>query len=625
MKDLLLESLSTNKSSRRKSFGKKELLHLLGGESVLHTKDDSVVLGDRHRFARLSILLLALLFVFLTFISRAFIFQLIKGNEYFALSEKNSIRNFTIQAERGVIYDRNNKVIVRNKPSFSLELSVDLCKSKETQNKCVEELDLVSTVLEVEKPDILRQIKLGKRSILLNSGIPKSQTVILEPKIAKYKALELSIAPVRDYIYGDAYAHVTGYVGLADTVYPQIVGKAGIEKYYDEILAGFPGSKIVQVDSASLNYALLSEYPPLPGRNVKLNLDIELQKEAYEMLKQAIEKNKAKAGSIVAQNPQTGGILALVNYPSFDPNKLTVGLSQKEFNLLQNSTLFPFFNRAISGIYPPGSVFKMFVAAGALEEKVIKKDTTIDDKGFLSVAGYTFRNWKLDGHGVVNLVRALQVSNDTYFYTIGGGYGAIRGLGIEKLNTWVRKFGFGALTNIDLEGESKGYIPNGKDRPWYLGDTYITSIGQGDVLTTPLQINNGVTYFANGGKLFVPSIVSEIDGESPKLPQLIAKDLILQQNYNLIVEGMKAAVNTGGTGYPVFDFTQKHPGIELAGKTGTAEYTDAAGKNSTHAWFTVFGPLENSSIVLTVFLEGGGSGSDDAAPIARKLLDFWFK
>ncbi len=625
MKNLILESLSTGKSKRRKGFEKIDSLPLLGGDTVLESKDTSVVLDSKHRFTRLILLAITLLLVFLTFVSRAFIFQLVKGNEYFALSEKNSIRNFTIQAERGVIYDRNNKVIVRNKPSFSLELSVDLCKSKEAQKKCVEELDLVSTVVKIEKQDILGQIQSGKRSILLTSGIPKSQTVVLEPKIAKYKALELSIAPVRDYIYANVYAHIIGYVGLADTIYPQIIGKTGVEKYYNEILSGFQGSKIVQVDSASLNYVLLSEYPPLPGRNIKLNMDIDLQKEAYEALKQTVEKGKAKAGAVVAQDPQTGGVLALVSYPSFDPNKLTVGLSQKEFNDLQNSTLFPFFNRAISGIYPPGSVFKMFVAAGALEEKIVKKDTTIDDKGFLSVAGYTFRNWKLDGHGIVDLVRALQVSNDTYFYTIGGGYGSIRGLGIEKLSTWVRKFGFGAPTKIDLEGESRGYIPDGKDRQWYLGDTYITSIGQGDVLTTPLQINNGVTYFANGGKIFTPAVVAEIDGESPKQPQLIAQKLISQQNYQLIIEGMKAAVNPGGTGYPVFDFTQKHPGIELAGKTGTAEYIDAAGKASTHAWFTVFGPVENSSIVLTVFLEGGGSGSDDAAPIARKLLDFWFK
>jgi len=226
-------------------------------------------------------------------------------------------------------------------------------------------------------------------------------------------------------------------------------------------------------------------------------------------------------------------------------------------------------------------------------------------------------------------VKALQVSNDTYFYTIGGGHNNIGGLGIQKLAEWANKFGYGKLTGIDLNGELPGNMPDGTARAWYLGDTFITTIGQGDVLSTPLQVNNVTSYFANGGYLYEPKVVESIDGISGNKPKIINEKLTNYEIYDLVREGMAAVAAPGGTAYPLFDFPQKHSGVVLAAKTGTSEFTNPQGEDKTHAWLTVFGPYNegkyDSTIALTIFLESGGAGSDDATPIARELMDIWFK
>ena len=313
----------------------------------------------------------------------------------------------------------------------------------------------------------------------------------------------------------------------------------------------------------------------------------------------------------------------MVSYPSFDPNLLSGGrITSAEFSKLADDENFPFFNRAISAMYPPASTIKMVVAAAALAEGVINENTIIIDKGYISTGGSTFKNWKAGGHGPVNLLRALQVSNDTYFYIVGGGLpsGSIKGLGIEKLSAWAKKFGFGSKTGIDIAGETAGFVPNGIGRDWYLGDTYITAIGQGDFLVTPLQINTVITYFANGGFLFSPRVVKEVEGQGATDIDVLASGLVSPHNYELVRQGLKAAVEPGGTAYPLFGFAVNGKKIGLAGKTGTAE----VGDGDTHAGFTVFGPYDDPTISLTVFLEKGGGGADAAAPIAAELLKFWF-
>ncbi|HDQ88757.1 MAG TPA: hypothetical protein ENN92_01255, partial [candidate division WWE3 bacterium] len=341
---------------------------------------------------------------------------------------------------------------------------------------------------------------------------------------------------------------------------------------------------------------------------------------------------RARAGVVVAQDPKTGGILALVSYPSFDSQKMISNITSKELAEMESAGSFPFFNRAIGAGYAPGSTFKLVMGSAILEEKIATPATSIFDTGSISVAGYTFKNWKLDGHGEVNLLRALQVSNDPYFYIMGGGYGDITGLGIERIHKWANQFGFGAKTGIDLPGEITGFVPDADYKDWYLGDTYITSIGQGDFLATPLQVNVMTGFFANGGELLRPLVVKSVEGagngaangNGQNKKEVIAKDFVSPSTLATVREGVLRAASPGGTGYPVYDFADHHNGVVVAGKTGTSEYIDSNGEYGTHAMFTAWAPYEDPEIVLTVFLEGGGSGAHDAAPVARRLLDYWF-
>jgi penicillin-binding protein 2 len=628
------------------------------GEDALLTKDPSLKLDNNPRLWNLSLFILLTLSAFFLLIGRSFELQIIKGKENFSLAEQNQIRLIRNIAERGLIKDKNNVVMVRNKPAFRLELDSTVCGRKESEwQNCIELVDnaLKNSSISYNKEKILADIKLGKQSIIIALGLTKEQILPLESKLPSITGLYISTFPQRDYLFSDSSAHVLGYVGGGTLSYPSVEGKIGVEEYYNSYLTGVDGGELIQVDSSGKKVASISSTSSIPGKEVILFLDSNIQKIAYEELKKAVEEKKAIAGTVIATDPLTGGVLSMVSYPSFDPNILSVGLKQEVFEKILNDPIFPFFNRAISAVYPPASTFKMLMASAGLMEHIIDENTTIDDKGFIQVGTFIFRNWKLSGHGIVNVLRAIQVSNDTFFYSVGGGYGSIAGLGIEKIFNWATRFGFGKLSGIDINGEVKGHIPTGKDREWYLGDNYITAIGQGDVLSTPLQVNLLTAYFANGGKIMKPRIVQEIEGHSTQETVLV-ENLVDDHTYNLVREGLNLAVKPGGTGYPFFDFPQKY-GFEVAGKTGTAEF-GFGDKIKTHAWFTVFGPYaevpnsdakttnptisnvprptldllsqkiqpkkSSGSIVVTVFLEEGGSGADNAAPIARKIFDYWF-
>lgn len=576
---------------------------------------------------------LVLLISFFLFAARAFDLQILKSEEYQMLAQKNRLRTYSVPAPRGVIYDRNGEVIAQNKPSFNLVLNVSRCSLGGDLSLCRRIIDEVIRQLPEDcKPDresILEQLEEpGVSTLVLIKDLEKDTILSLESQALiskKLPAVDVLIYPSRDYLYAESFSHLLGYTGLSSTsLTPKIEGKSGIEQFYNDILSGISGERIIQVNSQNENIQEFDTKDPVPGDNITLFADIGLQKLAYRELKKFVEdpENSAEGGVIVAQDPQTGGILALVNYPSFDAQKMVSNITSQELSELQNQENSPFFNRAIGGAYPPGSTFKMVMASAVLEEEIVGPHFTINDPGYISVNGYVFRNWKLDGHGEVDLLRAIQVSNDTYFYTVGGGYGGIKGLGIDKISEWSKKFGFGQLTGIDIPGEVPGFVPDGNYKDWYLGDTYISSIGQGDFLATPLQTNMVTSYFANGRELVRPRVVKSIEDEETE-KEILAKDLVSQRNIELVREGLRRAVSPGGTGYPVFDFPDKY-GVTLAGKTGTSEYISPEGEERTHAWFTVWGPLENAEISLTVFLEGGGGGSDDAAPIARTLLDYWF-
>ena len=579
--------------------------------------------------------------IYFVFVGKAVSIQLSDRDKYLGLADRNRIREFSILPSRGVIYDRNGDVVARNKPSFSIEVNTLICGFGSELSYCSKVIDDVSKYVDLDDEDrVYEDIEQRKTNIILATGVSKEEILVLEANISDLVGVSIETAPTRDYLYGPSFSHLVGYVGLGEEEdgAPIIVGKTGVEEKYDDQLSGVAGDKIVQVDSIGTSYRLITSKEPLPGKDITLNVDIGLQDTAYKLLEKEINdpKKDATGGVVVAQDPLDGSVLALVSYPSFDPNLMSSGISRSELATLSQSPSKPFFNRAISAAYPPGSIFKLVTASAILMEEVAGIYDTIIDEGFIQIGPYIYRNWNTGGEGQVNLIKALQVSNDTYFYIMGGGYGGIGGLGIERLQQWALNYGFNKLTGIDIGGEVQGFIPNGTHRDWYQGDDFISSIGQGDLLTTPLQINNMMTYFANGGYLYQPRVVRSIDGVGRVEPVILAEGLIEESYYDAIRKGIHAVVNPGGTAYPVYGFPAKF-GIQLAGKTGTAEFISPEGEEKTHALFSVFGPYYDSEIkqenmtsatdrpvVITVFLEGGGGGSQDAAPIANELLEYWF-
>lgn len=591
--------------------------------SLFNAKNPELEISNSSKSWNSVLFLVFVLIVFLGFIGRSYKLQIIEGESNLVLAEGNRVKVVNVQGGRGLIRDRNGEILVRNKPAFSVEMNTEICSFSGT---CDSELKsfLEKVELEVDLERVEEELVSGKSNIVVISGISKEETLTIEGTINEFPNLSIGISPEREYLFGEAFAHLIGYVGFGNTLYPTVEGKAGVEEKYNDSIKGISGGEIIQVDSSGRKVNILSEKKPISGRDIELYVDKGLQIKAYELLKEKVDGGDAKAGVIVAQDPRTGGILTLVSYPAYEPNAISKGLSVEEFKRLSESPNFPFFNRAISATYPPASTFKMIMAAATLMEGIVDEYYQITDNGFIQVGTFIFRNWRLDGHGQVDMRRALQVSNDTYFYTMGGGYGGVGGLGIERIAEWAKKFGFGELTGIDLSGEVAGFMPDGSHRNWYLGDTYIASIGQGEVLSTPLQLNNVTTYYGNGGFLFKPRVVKSVDGVEFDT-EVISQNLTDSHTYDIVREGLNLAVKPGGTAYPLFDFPQKFNGIELGGKTGTAEF-GGTDNEDTHAWFTVFGPYDDGTaeIALTVFLEEGGSGSGDAAPIARELLDYWF-
>lgn len=508
---------------------------------------------------RIPLLLIFLTGVTLILLGRLFFLQIIKGSEFRSLADSNRIKEEIVHAPRGIIYDRNGYPLVRNIPGFR-----------------------------IRQPDGKIKILSREEALVLQaSGIPIN---------------DLEIDSLREYLYPEDFAQVLGYLG-------EDGGKTGLEKEYQNSLSGKDGKKLIETNAKGGKLRLLGEIKAEPGQDLKTTLDLPLQKKAYEAMKDV------KKGVLIVTDPRTGEVLTLVSKPSFDPNLFTIGKKGADVQEILNNKDNPLFNRAISGTYPPGSTFKIITAAAGLETGVISKETEIEDIGILRIGQFSFPNWyfiqygKLEGF--LDIIGALRRSNDIFFYKVA------EMVGLEKLSVMAKKFGLGNPLGIDLEGEAAGLIPsdawkikNINDK-WYLGDTYHLGIGQGYLLTTPLQMNAWTSVIANGGTLYQPHLMK---AQSAKVK---AQNFLKKETIGLIKEGMKEACSPGGTGWPLFNFS-----VSVACKTGTAEFGDP--QNKTHAWFTVFAPVEEPQITITVLVEEGGEGSNVAAPIAKQILEEWF-
>jgi len=616
----------------RKNSNVTELEEIFAGPAREETSKIEYLIDDKNIKITKRIFFAVL---FLLFLQAAYL-QVIKGDYYAKISERNYTRIAAVKSPRGIIYDKNFNQIVFNVPVFDLAIiPYDFFKERNNTNEKIANLSEIVGVSEnvlngkIEKAD-----STSYQPFLILENINKEDALIIEEKIKNIDGVELEKSSIRNYIDGNYFSNIIGYNGRIsegelknhpDYLLNDIIGKSGLELVYEKQLRGKYGKQEIEVDSFGKKIKIIEKEDYEPGNNLVLNIDSELQKKIYEKLEKMVEKLETGNGAAaVALNPKNGAVLALISFPSYDNNLFASGISNDDYNKLVNDKTKPFVNKAVSGEYPPGSTIKPLIGAAALQEKIISPNKIIIGYEAIYVGSYRYPDWK--AHGPINLVKAIAQSCNVYFYTVGGGYGGIEGLGIDRIKKYANLFGFGEPLGIDIPEESKGLVPdkewkkNVKNEKWYIGDTYHVSIGQGDILATPLQIVAYTAAIANGGKLFQPQVVDKIidlDGNIIEdiEPKIIRENFIDLENIKWIQKGMRENV-VSGSGRALANLP-----VEAAGKTGTAQY---ARNKKTHAWYTVYAPYDDPEIALAVIIEGGGKGHVAAVPVAKEVLEWYF-
>ncbi len=571
--------------------------------------------------------------------------QIFASDYYQEVAEENRFRLHVLRAPRGVIYDRNKNLLVKNIPSFDVMITpADLPKNEEERSKYWENLFPLLDVSEEKYQKIKENIDyLSFNPVLVRENIDRDRALVLETKSQEIPGLTVEKNPNREYQDAEFFAHVLGYTGkiteeelteedFNDYLINDKIGRGGLEQYYEGDLRGEYGKKQVEVDSLGKIMKVMATKEPEPGSDVILSIDKDLQEKTTQVLEQGATNAGVNEAAAVVLDPNTGEILTLVSIPKFDNNTFSKGISEDEYLGLIEDPSKPLFNRVISGSYPPGSTVKPVIGLAALEEGVVTPYTTIEDKGSIDVPNkynpdiiYHFVGWERSGLGVMDIYSAIAMSSDIYFYIISGGFEDREGLGSARLVKYYKKFGVGSELGVDLPAENPGLVPTPewkmetKGEEWYLGDDYNIGIGQGDVLATPLQVANFTAAVANGGKLMKPFIVKKIINNNEDFvkslePKVIRENLGSRENINTIQQAMRQTVEDGtAKGLASLPFA-------VAGKTGTSQYGDLS---KTHAWFTCYAPYEDPEIVVTVLVEGGGEGSKTAAPIASEILQWY--
>lgn len=578
------------------------------------------------------------LFSFLAFgilLAQLLRLQIAQGSFNRNLAEGNRIRAREITAPRGLIYDSKGKILAQNKASFNLEIyPLDFPRSAEERSVIFQKLSEITQIPKMEIEDkVKKKGYLTYDPIILKENLDRDTAMILEYKTINLPGVVVAKEPIRQYQSISGLGPILGYVskvtdrdlknhpdyGLSDEI-----GQEGLELFYENYLRGKPGILEVEVDSRGRQQRQLSATAPLPGNNLILSIDADLEEKMAQALAAQVSVASSPGGAIVAVNPQTGQILGMASFPTFDNNIFTSLNMNEEYSKLVNDPSKPMFNRAISGTYPSGSIVKPIVAAAGLQEGIITANTTINAPGEIKVGNWTYPDWKV--HGLTDVRKAIAESVNIFFYALAGGWDKIKGLGIVKLDEYLIKFGFQEKTGIDLPGEVSGLVPTpewkekNKKEMWYLGDTYHLGIGQGDFLITPLQMAMATSVIINGGELLRPQIVSKITDKDGNVVQDFKKDvkenqIIDNQNLQIVREGMRQAV-TSGSAKLLSDLP-----VAVAAKTGTAQF-GAEGK--THAWMTAFAPYNNPQIMLVVLVEEGGEGYATAGPVVYNVFNWYF-
>ena len=575
-------------------------------------------------------------FFLLILVTRYAYLQLVQFDEFSTASDQNRIRLQPLAPARGYIYDRNGVLLADNYPVFTATMSrADVTDIDAT-------IERLTPILELTPDDIERfnsRIKASRKTERVSIKLNLNENDIARFSEVKYQfpGVNIETQMTRYYPHGELFAHVIGYVGrindkelksINKDLYAgtNLIGKIGVENSYEDLLHGVPGNESVEADAHGNVLRHLGRKEPVRGNDLYLSLDYGLQTVASEQL-------AGRRGAIVAMDPRTGEILALVSSPSFNPNLFVTGISHTDYSGLRDNLDQPLYNRAVQGAYPPGSTIKPMFGLGGIHYGLIDWGTAISDHGYFTLPGdsHKFRDWKKSGHGVVNLHKAQVVSCDTFYYIL-----SFR-MGIEKMNTWMRQFGFGEKTGVDLPSESTGLYPNPewkmrtRDAKWLKGETISVSIGQGAFTATPLQLAMATAITANHGSHVIPHVLQTSKGAKPH-KNLNAPDGRIQFNgtdedWIKMRDAMVDVIETG-TGRGI-----RTPMYKIAGKTGTAQVKSIAqGKRYNeallterqldHGLFVGFAPAENPEIAIAVVWENGRHGGS-AAQLARPILDYW--
>ncbi|TVP82920.1 penicillin-binding protein 2 [Thioalkalivibrio sp.] len=597
---------------------------------------------DQSRFSiRVLVSILVLLLLVLLLVGRMFTLQVGAHAHFTTLSENNRLRIEPIPPTRGLIYDRNGILLAENRPAYQLEVTVEQAGDLELL------LERLSGLVDLSPAEIDRfRASVRQRRpfqpVLLKSGLDDETVARIAVARHELPGVEIEARPVRHYPHGADFAHVVGYVGrineqdlrrldtrnYAGTSH---TGKTGVERHYEDVLHGTTGHKQVEVNAQGRVIRELSVVPPVPGQDLFLSIDAGLQRAARDAL-------APHDGAVVAIDPATGEVLALVSKPGFDPNPFVHGISHRDFSALQSDPHKPLFNRALSGQYPPGSTLKPIVALAGLEENVTTAERRMFATGYYQLPGYErrYRDWRRGGHGWVDMNRAIAVSSDVYFYDLG------HKLGIDRMAPMLGAFGIGSRVGIDATGERPGILPSREwkrsvqNLQWFPGETLITAIGQGYMLTTPLQLADVTSTLANRGQRVQTRLVRAIrdgaDGEPLAKPLRYPDPVIASDaHWDVIHQALIDAVHARhGTAWGSIGSTA--PAYRIAGKTGTAQVFSLAPDQEydeseldrrlwDHALFIGYAPADAPEIAVAVLAEHGGSGGRVAAPIARRVMD----
>lgn len=579
------------------------------------------------RFVRIKFIAWIVSIAVIVVITRLFYIQIIKGDYYRKLAESNCVNLIKIRAPRGYIYDKNYKPLVVNKATYQLNIIPYYFKKNQDIKKALTD---ISKIINMSIEEIEEKIKEYREYILepivIKRNLNEQELSRLEEKAIEINGISISQEPIRYYNYDSFASHIIGYTGEIsqnqlrnnkDYFPGDIIGQAGVENFYDKEIRGKDGVMYILTDAFGRQKEIIKTLPPKQGNNLVLTIDYNLQKYAEKLMDEHNYK-----GVIVASNPKTGEILCLVSKPDYNLNYFSGTIDIKEWKKLIRDKDNPLNNRVVQGLYSPGSIFKIAVGTGGLNEKVIETNTSFLCEGIYWIKTWPYKCWRRSGHGLVDFYRAIAESCDIYFYKLG------LKMKVELLYKYATMFGLGEKTGVDLPGEKSGLVPNREwkrriDRtPWFPGNTVMMSIGQGYITATPLQIMNIMAVMANRGYAMKPFIVKAITTENRRIikltePKRLFEIKVSEDVINIMRNALRFVIQSNrGTGAKA-----RIKGIISAGKTGTVENPHG----ETHAMFAGFTPFDNPQIVIFVLIEHGGGGGDVAAPIAGNVMEYYLR